>query len=135
MLTGDAIDKHTVEYKPPIPEFLLQRVELPAGATHALGPAPSACILLTLSGTGTATAATAAAGSAAAGDAAGGGGGGGAGGGAGAGGDAAGTGESSQVSKGSVFVQHAGATVTLESDSKSSEPLVLFRVHVNGSTD
>lgn len=131
MLTGDAIDKHTVEYKPPIPEFLLQRVELPAGATHALGPAPSACILLTLSGTGTATAATAAAGSAA-GDAAGGGG---AGGGAGAGGDAAGTGESSQVSKGSVFVQHAGATVTLESDSKSSEPLVLFRVHVNGSTD
>jgi mannose-6-phosphate isomerase len=51
VMTGAAVDAYTRAYTAPVPEFALQRTELPAGGgPYALPPAATACILVVLAG-------------------------------------------------------------------------------------
>ena len=50
--TGDSVSEFTRLYVPPVPEFVVERVELPAGSSTTLSNPPCPAVLLITSGSG-----------------------------------------------------------------------------------
>jgi hypothetical protein len=53
VVSGTPVDAHTRLYVPPVPEFRIEAVHVPAGDTAALAPASGTAILLVVQGGGT----------------------------------------------------------------------------------